>query len=170
MESARARPSVGARSKCQTASAGLGGVEKASTASERAQRSGCQPILYTLPCSQILERLDAALSFAQRCQNHVTSSALQVWQKRLATQQGATAFAVQYANAQLQFRILYRWRVQLRAHLKRFRQAKIADRFFVTRQAWKILLDRAKERGREKRSREWDKGRAKKVFAGTSER
>ena len=57
----------------------------------------------------------------------------------------------------------------MRAHLKRFRQAKIADKFFVTRQAWKIWVDRAKERGREKRSREWNKGRAKKVFAGTSE-
>ena len=113
--------------------------------------------------------LVAALSFAQRCQIQVTSSALQVWHKRLATQQGANAFAVQYANVQLQFRILYRWRVQLRAHLKRFRQAKIADKFFVTRQAWKIWVHRAKVRGREKRSREWDKERAKKLFASTSE-
>jgi hypothetical protein len=170
MESPRARPSVGARPKCQRASAGLGGLEKASTASERARRSGCQPILYSLPYSHIPVPLVAALSFAQRCQIHVTSSALQVWHKRLATQQGANAFAVQYANAQLQFRILYRWRVQLRAHLKRFRQAKIADKFFVTRQAWKIWVDRAKVRGREKRSREWDKEKAKKLFASTSER
>jgi protein SFI1 len=34
------------------------------------------------------------------------------------------SFAVQYANAQLQFRVLFKWRVQLRAHLKHFRQAK----------------------------------------------
>ena len=127
------------------------------------------PINYILPYSQILGCLDAALSFAQRCQIHVSSSALQVWHKRLATQQGANAFAVQYAHAQLQFRILYRWRVQLRAHLKRFRQAKIADKFFVMRQAWKIWVDKAEERGRQKRLREWNKGRAEKVFAGTSE-
>lgn len=117
----------------------------------------------------MLECLDAALSFAQRCQIHVTSSAVQVWHKRLATQQGANAFAVQYAHAQLQFRILYRWRVQLRAHLKRFRQAKIADKFFVMRQAWRIWVDKAEERGRQKRMREWNKGRAKRVFAGTLE-
>jgi protein SFI1 len=100
---------------------------------------------------------------------HVTSSALQVWHKRLATQQGANAFALQYANAQLQFRILYRWRVQLRVHLKRFRQARIADKFFVARRAWRIWVDRAEVRGREKRLREWNKGKARKLTASTSE-
>ena len=125
-------------------------------------------VINTLPYSQIPERLDAAQSFAQRRQIHVTSSALQVWHKRLATQQGANAFAVQYAHAQLQYRILYRWRVQLRAHLKLFRQAKIADKFFVVRRAWKMWVDRAKERGRENRLRECNKGRTKKLFAGTS--
>lgn len=126
-------------------------------------------IFCTLSYSQYPKCLDAALSFAQRCQSHVTSSALQVWHKRLAMQQGANAFAVQYANSQLQFRILYRWRVQLRVHLKRFRQAKIADKFFVVRRAWRMWVDKAEERGREKRSREWNKEKARKLFAGTSE-
>jgi hypothetical protein len=53
--------------------------------------------------------------------------------------------------------------------LKRFRQAKIADKFFVMRRAWRIWADKAEERGREKRLREWNTGRAKQVFAGTSE-
>jgi hypothetical protein len=167
MESPRARPTVGARTRCQTASASLGGMEEAPSASERARRSGCQSIIFCL--THVLECLDAALSFAQRCQIHVTSSALQVWHKRLATQQGANAFAVQYAHAQLKFRILYRWRVQLRAHLKRFRQAKIADKFFVMRQAWRIWVGKAEERGRQKRLREWNKERAKTAFAGKSE-
>ncbi|KAI0302238.1 Sfi1 spindle body protein-domain-containing protein [Russula brevipes] len=113
---------------------------------------------------------DAALSFAQRSQVHVASSTLQVWHKRLAAKQGAYAFAVQYARAQLQFRILFKWRVQLRVHLRRFRQAKIAHKFFVMRQAWKIWVDKAEERGREKRLREWNKGRAGKLFAGWKER
>jgi protein SFI1 len=125
-------------------------------------------VSYALLYSQMYRRLDAALSFAQRCQIHVTSSAFQVWHKRLATLQGANAFAVQYANAQVQFRILYRWRVQLRAHLKRFRQAKIADKFFVMRRGWRIWVDRAEVRSREKRLKEWNKGRAVKQFAGTS--
>lgn len=144
-------------------------MEEAPSASERARRCGWLSINYIPPYLRMLECLDAALSFAQRCQIHVTSSAVQVWHKRLATQQGANAFAVQYAHAQLQFRILYRWRVQLRAHLKRFRQAKIADKFFVMRQAWRIWVDKAEERGRQKRMREWNKGRAKRVFAGTLE-
>ena len=76
---------------------------------------------------------------------------------------------MQYANAQLQFRILYRWRVQLRVHLKRFRQARIADKFFVVRRAWRIWADRAEVRGREKRLREWNKEKARKLTASTSE-
>jgi protein SFI1 len=144
-------------------------MEKAPTAPESTRRSGFRN--HGLICSaylQILERLGAALSFAQRCQIHVTSSALQVWHKRLATQQGANAFALQYANAQLQFRFLYRWRVQLRVHLKRFRQARIADKFFVVRRAWRIWVDKVEVRGREKRLRECNKEKARKLIAGTS--
>jgi protein SFI1 len=83
-------------------------------------------------------------------------------------QQGAHAFAVQYANVQLQFRLLFKWRVQLRAHLKLLREAKIADKFFLMRRAWRRWLDKAEMRGREKRLREWNKGRVAKQFAGTS--
>ncbi|KAI0306384.1 hypothetical protein B0F90DRAFT_1814293 [Multifurca ochricompacta] len=93
-----------------------------------------------------------------------------VWHKRLATQQGAHTFAVQYANAQLQFRLLFKWRVQLRASLKLFRQAKIANKYFVMRRALMIWVDKAEERGRQKRLREWNKGRAGKLFAGWKEK
>ncbi len=144
---------------------GVYGVRKSSKVWFPAQSSS-----YILFFTNRYPRLDAALSFAQRCHVHVTSSALQVWHKRLATQQGASAFAVQYAHAQLQFRILYRWRVQLRVHLKRFRQAKIADKFFVVRQAWRIWVDKAEVRGREKRLREWNKEKAKKIFASKSKK
>ncbi|KAN0140828.1 Sfi1 spindle body domain containing protein [Lactarius tabidus] len=112
----------------------------------------------------------AALAFAQRSQVHVTSSAIQVWQRRFATQQGAQAFAVQYANAQLQFRILFKWRIQLRAHLKHFRQAKYADKLFVMRRAFRMWVQRSEEHGRETRLKEWNKGRAGKVFAGWKEK
>jgi protein SFI1 len=130
------------------------------------------PLLF-LPLCHIYSRSSlpqsaAAVAFAQRSQVHVSSSAIQVWQKRFATQQGAQAFAVQYANAQLQFRILFKWRVQLRAHLKHFRQAKYADKLFVMRRAFRMWVQRAEEHVREKRVKEWNKGRAGKVFAGTS--
>jgi protein SFI1 len=100
---------------------------------------------------------------------NVASSALRVWHKRLATQQGAHAFAVQYARVQLQFRILFRWRVQLRAHLKHFRQAKIAGKYFMMRRAWRIWVDKAEARAREKRLREWNTSRVGKLFSSTSE-
>jgi protein SFI1 len=124
-------------------------------------------LYFYLKCGTCL--LDAALAFAQRSQVNAASSALRVWHKRLATQQGAHAFAVQYARVQLQFRILFRWRVQLRAHLKHFRQAKIADKYFMMRRAWRIWVDKAEARVREKRLREWNTGRVGKLFSGTSE-
>lgn len=58
----------------------------------------------------------------------------------------------------------------MRVHLKRFRQARIADKFFVARRAWRIWVDKAEERGREKRLREWNKEKARKLITGTSER
>jgi protein SFI1 len=84
-------------------------------------------------------------------------------------QQGAHAFAVQYARVQLQFRLLFRWRVQLRVHLKLFRQAKIADKYFVMRRAWRIWMDKAQGRRREKRLKELNNGRVGRLFSGTSE-
>jgi protein SFI1 len=57
----------------------------------------------------------------------------------------------------------------LRVHLKRFRQARIADKFFVVRRAWRIWVNRAEVRGREKRLRDWNKEKAGKLIAGTSE-
>ena len=113
--------------------------------------------------------LDAALAFAQRSQINLASSALQLWHKRLATQQGTQAFAIQYARVQLQFRVLFKRRVQLRAHLKLFRQAKIAHKCFVMRQAWRLWVDSAEAHGRETRLREWNKGRVGKLFSSTSE-
>src|SRR5712672_1368727 len=115
--------------------------------------------------SRISNRLDTAISFAQRSQIRVASSALQSWHKRFATHQGAHAFAVQYARAQLQFRVLFRWRVHLRVHLKHFRQAKIADKFFIMRRAWRIWVDKAQEHARAKRLREWNQGRTGKMFS-----
>ncbi|KAF8268883.1 hypothetical protein EI94DRAFT_1799925 [Lactarius quietus] len=88
----------------------------------------------------------------------------------LSVPKGAQAFAVQYANAQLQFRILFRWRVQLRAHLKHFRQAKYADKLFVMRRAWRMWVVRAESHGREKRLKEWNNARARKIFTGWKEK
>jgi hypothetical protein len=69
-----------------------------------------KPIMYTLPYSQIPKRLDAALSFAERCQTYICSVL-----NLSSLARGANAFAVQYVHSQSQFRILYRWRMQLTA-------------------------------------------------------
>ena len=73
---------------------------------------------------------------------------------------------MQYANAQLQYRVLFKWRVQLRAHVKHFRQAKIVDKFFLTKRAWGTWIAKAEERGRERRLKERDTVRAGKLFTG----
>jgi protein SFI1 len=53
--------------------------------------------------------------------------------------------------------------------VKHYRQAKIVDKFFVMKRAWRTWMVRAEECGREKRLKERDKGRAGKLFAGMSE-
>jgi protein SFI1 len=58
----------------------------------------------------------------------------------------------------------------LRVHLKRFRQARIADKFFIVRRAWRIWVNKAEERSRERRLREWNKEKSRKLFASTSEK
>ncbi|KAI0273395.1 hypothetical protein BC834DRAFT_921486 [Gloeopeniophorella convolvens] len=111
-----------------------------------------------------------AVSFAQRTQSHSAAAAVRAWQKRLAKQQGAQTFAVQYANAQLQYRCLFRWRVRLRTELKLFRQAKVAEKYFVVRRMWRVWKNKAEERTRERRLREWERVRAAKVFAEWKEK
>lgn len=58
--------------------------------------------------------------------------------------------------------------MRLRVHLKRFRQAKVTDKYFIMRRAWRIWVKKSEESGRERRLREWNKRRVGKLFASTS--
>lgn len=68
----------------------------------------------------------------------------------------------------MQFRTLFQWRVKLREKLKMMKQARMAEKFFVQKKAWKVMKAKLEERRRERKVSEWEKERAKKVFARKS--
>lgn len=60
--------------------------------------------------------------------------------------------------------MLFQWRVKLRERIKMAKQAKVAEKYFVMKRAWKLLKAKTEERRRERKVREWEKARVKKVF------
>jgi hypothetical protein len=92
--------------------------------------------------------------------------ALQAWRRVYATHRNAHSVAVQYHSAQLGYKILLAWRVQLRARYKMIKRARTAYKFFIARKAWMIWTDRFKELRREKKLKELESQKVKKAFDG----
>lgn len=63
---------------------------------------------------------------------------------------------MQYNNSQLAYRTLFEWRLQLRAHAKQSRQARRAEKFFVTRDAWRKWVEKVNEKRRESKVKEFE--------------
>lgn len=102
-----------------------------------------------------------------RTNSSTAVSALTVWKQRLMGHHNSAAFAAQYHTAQLQFRTMFTWRLQLRAMLKLQRQARLAEKFFVMRKAWKAWMQKRDEQRREKMLKEYERQKAKRMFQGT---
>ncbi|TFY83893.1 hypothetical protein EWM64_g113 [Hericium alpestre] len=111
--------------------------------------------------SQLEEK---ALTFSMRSGSYLASSTMKLWRQRYANQQNAEAFAVQYHSAQLQFQTMLAWRLALRAKLKLVRQGRVAEKFFAVRRAWRLWVQRAEEQKREKKLKELEVRRTKKLF------
>ena len=62
--------------------------------------------------------------------------------------------------------MLLTWRIELRSKLKLVRQAKLAEKFFIFRKAWRIWVHRADENMREKKLVLFHKQKLKKYFNG----
>ena len=95
--------------------------------------------------------LAKAIEFASRSKSYVVSAALHKWRNHRVTVQNALAFAAQYHAAQLQYKMLYIWRLQLRSKLKLARKARTAEKYFIKRQAWTMWRHQMDGRKREKK-------------------
>jgi hypothetical protein len=62
--------------------------------------------------------------------------------------------------------MLLAWRIHLRTKFKMIKQARLAEKFFVIRKAWRIWTDRFEENSREKKLKALEKRRLKKCFDG----
>lgn len=99
---------------------------------------------------------DKALAFSMRGSSALASSALRRWQEVYTSHQNAQAFAVQYYNTQLAYRMLIQWRLQLRAHAKLARQARHAEKYFAARTAWRKWVERVQGKRRERKVKEFE--------------
>lgn len=80
---------------------------------------------------------DLALAFSTRASSTVVSSSLHRWRQVYHTHQNAQSFAVHYHSAQLRFKMLLVWRLQLRARLRMVKEARLAQKYFLQRRFWK---------------------------------
>jgi len=89
------------------------------------------------------------------------------WYQVLDTHKNATAFAVNYDETQLRAKALLVWRLQFRSTLQSLKVARWADRFFATRRALRLWLEKMDERKRLERLEAWNIARVRRVFNGT---
>ncbi|CCL99150.1 uncharacterized protein FIBRA_01165 [Fibroporia radiculosa] len=85
---------------------------------------------------------DLALAFSMRSSSTLTSS-LQSWHEVFVSHRNAQSFAIHYHSAQLQYKMLLTWRLQLRTKLRLAKQAKIAQKLFVQKRfsnKWRMAL------------------------------
>ncbi|TCD64438.1 hypothetical protein EIP91_004083 [Steccherinum ochraceum] len=108
---------------------------------------------------------DMALAFSMRSSSALASTSIQRWRQVHATHRNAQSFAEHYHSAQLSFKMLLIWRLQLRKKLKLAKQAKIAEKFFTMRGAWQRWLAKVAEKGREKKVKEFEGKMVKRYFA-----
>jgi protein SFI1 len=88
------------------------------------------------------------------------------WYQVLGSHQNATIFAVNYNEAQLRAKTFLSWRLRLRSTLQSLRVARLADRFFATRRAWRLWLKKLEERKRLERFKAWNIARVRRAFSG----
>jgi protein SFI1 len=104
------------------------------------------------------------VAFFFRSKTGAAASALQHWHQGYASHQNAKSFAVHYHSAQLRYKIILSWRIQLRERLKLMKMARVAYQFFVTRRAWKAWGNAFKARARERHAKDIEKRRLEKIF------
>ncbi|KAI0093593.1 hypothetical protein BDY19DRAFT_989156 [Irpex rosettiformis] len=94
---------------------------------------------------------DRAIAFSLRSSSTLASGSLQKWRQMYTTHQNAQTFAMHYRSIQLRFKMMLVWRLQLRAKLKLLKQAKLVEKYFIVRNAWKIWQEKLAEKRREQK-------------------
>ncbi|KAM5538990.1 hypothetical protein V8D89_007213 [Ganoderma adspersum] len=110
------------------------------------------------------EREELAQLFRTRSASLQGVSALKRWRGVYQSHQNAQSFAVHYDRQRLQYQTMLSWRLQLRAHLRKAKQAKVARKYLLLRRCFHTWTAKVEEKRREKKLREFQMRKAKKVF------
>ena len=111
---------------------------------------------------------EVANNFLNRTDTRLLATTFQRWQQVLTTYQNASAYAIKYDEAHLQSKMLLAWRLKLHDHLQMAKVARWANRYFVTRNAWRIWMRALEERRTERKLRDFQVAKLRKVFHGLS--
>lgn len=109
---------------------------------------------------------ELAQLFRTRSTSLQGASALTKWREVYRSHQNAQSFAIHYDKERLQYQMMLTWRLQLRAHLRKAKQAKVARKYLLLRRCFHVWTAKVEEKRREKKLREFQVRKAKKVFEG----
>jgi hypothetical protein len=91
-----------------------------------------------------------------------------MWKRVHRTRQNALQLATQYHAVQMQQRAVLSWRIKLRQHHKLAKQARIAERYLVTRAAWGKWRQLVAEKSRQRKMQVFERDKARKAFESKS--
>ena len=111
---------------------------------------------------------DVANNFLNRINVRLVATTFQRWQQVLITHQNASEYAVKYDEAHLQSRSLLAWRLKLHDRLQMAKVARWANKYFVIRNALHAWIKFLEDRRRERKLREFEVAKMKKVFDSRS--
>ena len=106
--------------------------------------------------------------FRMRSTSVLAESALKKWRAVFQSHQNAQAFAVHYHRAQLQYKMLLTWRLELRAKLRMVKQAKAARKYLFMRRCIRVWAAKLEEKRRLQKLKEFDLKVVKRYFEGKS--
>ncbi|KAJ7285890.1 hypothetical protein C8J57DRAFT_1446668 [Mycena rebaudengoi] len=110
------------------------------------------------------DREDAAIIFSLRINSPLAIESLEKWYKVHSSHQNSQSFAAFRYSDTLRRRILLLWRIRLRNRHKIMRQARMVDKFLVTRRVWELMRTKFAERRREHNLKVLELRRAQKFF------
>lgn len=108
--------------------------------------------------------VDQALSFSQQASNSLLIITFKTWARHYGVQQNVLFLAVKHYAANRLYRALLIWRLRLRAKLKMSRQANMARKYFVEREAWDRWRFAVEEKRRKRKFQFLEGERIKRSF------
>lgn len=107
---------------------------------------------------------DLAMGFSNRVDTRLTTQFLGAWVNRIATRKRIERRAQKAFEATVKAKALIQWRSVIWVHAKNAKQAKLAQRLFLTRATWKKWRDILETRRREERKGVLERKVLKKVL------